>query len=40
LVLAKINGAIRSLERDPMRIPGLNTDENAKPCAERLLIAQ
>jgi len=40
LVLAKIKGAIRSLERDPMLIPGLNTDENAKPCANRVLIAQ
>jgi len=40
LVLAKIKGAIRSLERDPMLIPGLNTDENAKPCANRVSIAQ
>jgi hypothetical protein len=40
LVLAKINGVIRSLERDPMRIPGLNTDENAKPCADRVLTGQ
>jgi len=40
LVLAKINGAIRSLQRDPLRIPGLNVDENAKPCADRLSIAQ
>jgi hypothetical protein len=36
LVLAKINGAIKSLDRDPMRIPGLLTDENAKPCGERI----
>ncbi|HWZ92534.1 MAG TPA: vWA domain-containing protein [Polyangiaceae bacterium] len=40
LVLAKINGVLRSLERDPMRIAGLNTDENAKPCADRVLIGQ
>lgn len=40
LVLAKIKFALRALERDPMRIPGLNTDENAKPCAERIVIAQ
>jgi len=40
LLLAKIKGTIRALERDPMRIPGLDTDENAKPCAERLTIAQ
>ncbi|HYQ01117.1 MAG TPA: VWA domain-containing protein [Polyangiaceae bacterium] len=40
LVLAKIKGAIRALDRDPMRIAGLDTDENAKPCAERIVIAQ
>jgi len=40
LVLAKINGAIRALDRDPMRIAGLHADENSKPCAERLVIAQ
>jgi len=40
LVLAKINGAIRALDRDPMRIAGLRTDENSKPCADRLVIAQ
>jgi hypothetical protein len=40
LVLAKINGALRSLQRDPMRIAGLNTDENAKPCADRVPIGQ
>lgn len=36
LVLAKINGTIQALERDPMRIPGLLMDENAKPCADRI----
>ncbi|HET9934433.1 MAG TPA: vWA domain-containing protein [Polyangiaceae bacterium] len=36
LVLAKIQGAVRALERDPMRIPGLNADENSKPCANRI----
>ena len=40
LVLAKINGVLRALERDPLRIAGLNTDENAKPCAERVPIGQ
>jgi|GEM_PF-1294927 len=40
LVLAKIRGVIRSLERDPLLIPGLNTDENAKPCADRVSIAE
>lgn len=36
LVLAKINGAVSALDRDPMRIPGLLSDENAKPCGERI----
>jgi Mg-chelatase subunit ChlD/anti-sigma factor RsiW len=36
LILAKINGAIKALDRDPLRIPGLNGDENAKPCAQRI----
>ena len=27
------------LRRDPMRIAGLGQDESAKPCAERLTIA-
>ncbi|MGC4093107.1 MAG: VWA domain-containing protein [Polyangiaceae bacterium] len=40
LVLAKINGAVRALDRDPMRIAGLGKDENAKPCSERVLVAQ
>jgi hypothetical protein len=39
LVLAKIHGAVRALERDPLRIPGVGTDENAKPCAERIVFA-
>jgi uncharacterized protein YegL len=37
LILAKINGTVRSLERDPLLIPGLHTDENAKPCTDRVL---
>ena len=36
LMLAKINGAIHALDRDPLRIAGLLMDENAKPCAERV----
>jgi hypothetical protein len=40
LVLSKIKGTIRALERDPLRIPGLNTDENAKACADRVQLAQ
>jgi hypothetical protein len=40
LVLAKIDGAIRALDRDPLLIPGLHVDENAKPCADRVLVPQ
>jgi hypothetical protein len=40
LIMAKINGTVRALERDPLRIPGLHTDENAKPCADRVLLSQ
>lgn len=40
LVLAKINGTIRALDRDPLLIPGLHGDENAKPCVERVLVPQ
>lgn len=36
LILAKVQAAVRALDRDPMRIPGLNEDENAKPCARRI----
>jgi len=40
LVLSKIKGTLRALERDPLRIPGLDTDENAKPCSDRVQFAQ
>lgn len=38
LIAGKINLEITSLKADPMRIPGLNKDENAKACDERVLI--
>ena len=28
-----------NIDGDPMRIPGVGTDENAKPCAQRLQVA-
>jgi Mg-chelatase subunit ChlD len=40
LIVQKINREIRGLDRDPLRIAGLHTDENAKPCKERLLVAE
>lgn len=38
LIVGKINLEVTSLKADPMRIPGLNKDENAKACNERVLI--
>lgn len=40
LILQRINREIKAIERDPMKIPGLKVDENAKPCNERLMIAE
>jgi Mg-chelatase subunit ChlD len=37
LILADINRETRALNGDPLRIAGLNKDEDAKPCAERLI---
>lgn len=36
LIVQKIRREVRSLDADPMRIAGLETDENAKPCNERV----
>lgn len=38
LIVGKINLEVTSLKADPMRIPGLNKDENAKACNDRVLI--
>jgi len=40
LILQKIQREIRGLERDPLKIPGVRVDENAKPCKERLMLAE
>ncbi len=40
LIVHKINHELRALDRDPLQIPGLRVDENAKPCAERLMVAE
>lgn len=40
LIVHKITRELRGLDRDPLRIAGLRTDENAKPCKERLLVAE
>ena len=38
LIVSKIRHEVKALDADPMRIAGLNTDENAKPCNERLVF--
>ncbi len=38
LIVSKINMEVTSLKADPMRIPGLNKDENTKGCSDRVLI--
>lgn len=40
LIVQKVNREIRGLDRDPLRIAGLRVDENAKPCSERLMVAE
>jgi Mg-chelatase subunit ChlD len=40
LVLQKIRREISALDRDPMRIAGVFGDENAKPCAQRVAVAE
>jgi Mg-chelatase subunit ChlD len=37
LIVADINRETKALNGDPLRIAGLNKDEDAKPCAERLI---
>jgi von Willebrand factor type A domain len=38
LILAKIDGELGAIEADPLRIAGLNEDENTKPCDQRVVI--
>lgn len=40
LILAKLELTQRLLDLDPLRIAGLHRDENAKPCDERMVLAQ
>jgi hypothetical protein len=37
LILSDIRRETEALDADPLRIAGLNRDENAKPCGERLI---
>jgi Mg-chelatase subunit ChlD len=40
LIVSKIERELRSIDADPMRIPGLVTDEDAKPCDQRVVFWQ
>lgn len=40
LIVAKIKRELKALDADPTRIPGLVTDENAKPCDQRIVFWQ
>ena len=36
LIVQKIRRELKAVDADPMRIAGLKTDENAKPCSDRV----
>jgi len=38
LIVSKIKRELAALDADPTKIPGLRTDESAKPCAERFSL--
>jgi hypothetical protein len=38
LILGKIRGELRALDGDPLRIAGLNEDEDTKPCDRRIVM--
>ncbi|MEP7122531.1 MAG: vWA domain-containing protein [Byssovorax sp.] len=40
LIVGKVTRELKGLDRDPLKIAGLRTDENAKPCSDRLMIAE
>jgi len=40
LIVHKVTRELKGLDRDPLKIAGLRIDENAKPCNERLMIAE
>jgi hypothetical protein len=40
LIIQKVTREIKGLDRDPLKIAGLRVDENAKPCSDRLMIAE
>ncbi len=38
LIVSKVKRELAALDADPMRIPGLRTDEDAKPCKDRIAL--
>lgn len=40
LIVQKVTRELKGLDRDPLKIAGLRIDENAKPCSERLMVAE
>jgi von Willebrand factor type A domain len=40
LIVSKVTRELKGLDRDPLKIAGLRIDENAKPCSDRLMIAE
>jgi hypothetical protein len=40
LITQKVIREIKGIDRDPLKIAGLRIDENAKPCSERLMVAE
>ncbi len=39
LIMRKLRQELASIDADPMKIPGKGQDENAKPCDQRLVLA-
>jgi hypothetical protein len=39
LITERVRRELKNLDADPLRIPGVGTDENAKPCSQRLQVA-
>jgi uncharacterized protein YegL len=40
LIVRKVERQLAAVDGDPLRIPGVGMDENAKPCAERVVYRQ
>ena len=39
LISRKVEGEMKALDRNPLKIAGLGLDENAKPCKDRMAVA-